>query len=331
MSELKQVFTLLATLLGLLIPFSVYSHPGSLDVKGGHYCWTNCSIYDYSYGEYHFHDTNSTPVCDPHVWPYKDIYEQDVASLKSLRQEMDGSRQECLLDIFNFYNECIQRAEDSYRQDINRYCDSSRNVGTSLSEWCNLYQGYYNTLVNGCKSDKSSLDLQCTTTYDSIINRFDYCLANTSFIEIPVDPIVNNDDPVTNANSQEAYITNYGLAGELVKVAGNPAVYLTQAGKRYAFPNEKIYKSWYGEIFSDVKTVSLSYLSGFQLSANVTFKPGSLIKIPSIPRVYLVTDGATLRWIKTEEKFKEFGYSFDQVNDLSESLFVDYSEGLPIE
>ena len=43
--------------------------------------------------------------------------------------------------------------------------------------------------------------------------------------------------------------------GSLIKSASNAAVYYLSSGKRYAFPNEKVFFSWYNG-FSGVETVS---------------------------------------------------------------------------
>lgn len=43
-----------------IFSITTYSHPGSLDSKGGHYCWKNCEDYGLNYGEYHYHHNNSS-------------------------------------------------------------------------------------------------------------------------------------------------------------------------------------------------------------------------------------------------------------------------------
>ncbi|WP_214483088.1 YHYH domain-containing protein [Bacillus sp. SM2101] len=35
---------------------AVLTHSGRTDSNGGHTCRTNCSSYDLSYGQYHFHN-----------------------------------------------------------------------------------------------------------------------------------------------------------------------------------------------------------------------------------------------------------------------------------
>lgn len=122
-------------------------------------------------------------------------------------------------------------------------------------------------------------------------------------------------------------VTQKTLSGTLVKSPETTAVFLAVGTTRYAFNNQSIYESWYGDDFSSVQTISINELASYQLVGSVTYKPGSLIKIPSIPKVYLVTDNGVLRWIQTEQKLFDLGFSFSQVQDLSEAFFLSYSVG----
>lgn len=46
------------------------AHPGNTDSSGGHYCWTDCEYWGYSYGEYHYHNGG--------YYEEPDYYEQGV-------------------------------------------------------------------------------------------------------------------------------------------------------------------------------------------------------------------------------------------------------------
>ncbi|MFO0765018.1 MAG: hypothetical protein U0487_03165 [Patescibacteria group bacterium] len=118
----------------------------------------------------------------------------------------------------------------------------------------------------------------------------------------------------------------------LIKNPTNPAVYYVLDGKRYVFPNERIYKSWYAD-FSNVQTVSEAELASYQISGNVPYRPGKqLVKITSDPRVYAVANKGVLRVLASEEIAKSF-YDTNwatKVHDLSDAFFVNYSIGEPI-
>src|SRR5512145_2483213 len=63
-------------------------------------------------------------------------------------------------------------------------------------------------------------------------------------------------------------------AGDLIKASG-PAVYFYAAdGKRYVFPDEKTYFSWFVD-FSSVKTITDSELAAITIGGNVTIRPGT--------------------------------------------------------
>ena len=120
------------------------------------------------------------------------------------------------------------------------------------------------------------------------------------------------------------------VAGDLMKASGSAVYYYAQDGKRYVFPNEKIYRSWFAD-FSLVKTVSDFTLARFPLGGNVTNHPATrLTKVADDPRVYVITPGRVLRWISSELVARDlFGKDWptliDDVSDLS-----DYSMGSPI-
>lgn len=120
--------------------------------------------------------------------------------------------------------------------------------------------------------------------------------------------------------------------GSLIK-ASAPAVYYVGAdSKRYVFPNDKIYFSWYQD-FSQVTKVTDAELADYTIGGNVTYRPGvRLVKIQSDPKVYAVSAGGVLRWVKTEAAAGAlFGANWSkQVDDLSDSFFVNYTVGADV-
>jgi len=109
--------------------------------------------------------------------------------------------------------------------------------------------------------------------------------------------------------------------------------YLGADGKRYVFPNEKTYKTWYSD-FSSVKTVTDSELAAISIGGNATYKPGvKMVKITTDPKVYAVAPNGVLRWVKTEAAAVEiYGASWNtMVDDLSAAFFTDYTVGADLE
>jgi len=121
-------------------------------------------------------------------------------------------------------------------------------------------------------------------------------------------------------------------AGQLVKGTSSSAVYEVYNGKRYAFPNEKVFFTWYSD-FSEVSTVTDDQLAAIPLAGNVTYRPGKkMIKITTDPKVYAVASGGTLRWITSETLAAAFYTDAWQheVQDVSDAFFVNYMIGAPI-
>lgn len=118
-----------------------------------------------------------------------------------------------------------------------------------------------------------------------------------------------------------------------VKTLSDTAVYLYASdGKRYVFPNENVYFSWYRD-FSDVKTISIGQMSQIPIGANVTYHPGyNLVKFQTDPKTYAVTRGGVLRWVKSEAIAKQwFGPDWARkVDDISEAFYVNYTFGEPV-
>jgi hypothetical protein len=117
--------------------------------------------------------------------------------------------------------------------------------------------------------------------------------------------------------------------GDLLKASG-PAVYFFAGnGKRYVFPNEKTYFSWYND-FSSVKTISDTELAAIPIGGNVTVRPGTkLVKIQTDPKVYAVTKCGVLHWIESETLAKNlYGDAWaTRVIDVPDAFFVNYTIG----
>lgn len=125
-------------------------------------------------------------------------------------------------------------------------------------------------------------------------------------------------------------------SGDLIRsssVETQGAVYYYGAnGKRYVFPNEKTYRSWYAD-FSTVKVVTLAELQTMPLGGNVTYKPGvRLVKVTTDPRVYAVDAHGTLRWVETETAAAAlYGADWNtKVDDIPDPFFINYKVGSPI-
>lgn len=127
-------------------------------------------------------------------------------------------------------------------------------------------------------------------------------------------------------------------SGALIKLKddGNPltqsdtAVYYCGVdGKRYVFPNEATYFTWYSD-FSTVVSMSAAALEAVSIGGNVTYRPGSyIVKVPSDSKFYVIAKGGVLRWLIGEETARLL-YGSDWPNlvrDIPETFFTNYTIG----
>lgn len=131
--------------------------------------------------------------------------------------------------------------------------------------------------------------------------------------------------------------------GSLVKLSCAPgaglndpckAVYFFASdGKRHAFPNDKVYFSWFSD-FSSVKEVTFDFLSDLPLGKNVTYHPGlKLVKFQSSPVVYAVAPKGVLQEVSSEFIASTL-YGIDwnkKVDDISDAFFGNYRMGTKID
>ena len=121
-------------------------------------------------------------------------------------------------------------------------------------------------------------------------------------------------------------------SGDLVR-GSLPAVYYVGAdSKRYVFPNQKTYNTWYAN-FSGFKVITDSELASLSIGGNVTYKPGvRMVKIQSDPKTYVVDAGGTLRWVTSEAvAVTLYGASWNtMIDDVSDAFFTNYKSGTDI-
>lgn len=118
-------------------------------------------------------------------------------------------------------------------------------------------------------------------------------------------------------------------AGSLIKGSLPAVYYLGSDNKRYVFPNEKTYKTWYAD-FSTVVTVTDVELASVAIGGNATYRPGvKMVKITTDPKVYAVGAGGTLRHVATEAVASAlYGASWaGMVEDVPDAFFVNYTLG----
>ncbi len=139
------------------------------------------------------------------------------------------------------------------------------------------------------------------------VNGLDIGLAPGSLIKIPSD----NDDST---------------------YADTAVYYFASNGRRYVFPNEKVYFTWYSS-FDNVRVLSIEDMTKVPIGGNVTYHPGSKpVKFQTDDNVYAVYKGGELQWMKTESVARGiYGDNWtSKVDDISEAFYVNYKFGAPL-
>lgn len=117
--------------------------------------------------------------------------------------------------------------------------------------------------------------------------------------------------------------------GDLIKVAGNPAVYYVNGSSKHLFSTEKTFWTWYSGTWANnpVKTVSQSEFDGLTTGANVIARAGSVIKFDNSPKVYVVGANGTLYNITEETAKAWYGNDYaSKVNTIQSSFEANYSK-----
>ncbi len=119
------------------------------------------------------------------------------------------------------------------------------------------------------------------------------------------------------------------ISGDLIKASGPTVYYYASDMKRYVFPNEATFFSWFPD-FSSVKTITDAELAAVSLGGNLTIRPGTkLVKITTDPKVYAIAPGGVLRWIESESIATSlYGSAWARrVVDVPDSYFTNYTTG----
>ena len=122
-------------------------------------------------------------------------------------------------------------------------------------------------------------------------------------------------------------------SGALIKGSGSTVYYYGANGRRFVFPNEKTYFTWYTD-FSGVVQIPDGQLATIPLGGNVTYRPGrKMIKITTDPKVYVIEQGGVLRHASTQELAQTlYGLSWkNQIDDVPDAFFTNYRLGTAIQ
>jgi hypothetical protein len=108
--------------------------------------------------------------------------------------------------------------------------------------------------------------------------------------------------------------------------------YVDSTGTRHAFPNEKVYFSWYTN-FNNIAEVGASTMGGMPLGRNVNYRPGTrMVKFTTLNNVYAVGRYGELRWVTSESVASAlYGSGWNtKIDDIADTFYTDYTFGADI-
>lgn len=157
--------------------------------------------------------------------------------------------------------------------------------------------------------------------------------ANPTNTQLPAKPqtsITKETATLDNAKQQVINYNNYiADPQEIKKVVNsqdNTLYYYGTDNKRYTFPNQDIFKSWFGEV--DIKTLKIETketLYKTELGGNVTLRPGSLMATETDPNVYLIIKNGQIKVIDQNILNEIYGNNWKRlIYNLPNFYFTQY-------
>jgi peptidoglycan hydrolase-like amidase len=137
-----------------------------------------------------------------------------------------------------------------------------------------------------------------------------------------------NWDDVVSISSRELSEYSAGKIltypdGTLIKREGHPAVYKIEKGKRKEFTSLTLFKATKNK-WSDVIVLSEEEFSAYDDGGIVKYPEGTLLRQSGSEKVYVV-ENEKVRWIKTPAEFKEAGYKWSNVIEVSSAEMSLYT------
>jgi hypothetical protein len=120
------------------------------------------------------------------------------------------------------------------------------------------------------------------------------------------------------------WFTKHYPDGSLLRVGGEPGVYLIQNGKKRGFNSFAALASRFDP--AHIIVVSRSEIDAYEDGPRITFANYSLVQSQTTKKIYLI-DGDQLRLIISQEVFRAIGFNPEEVISVTDSSLADYETG----
>lgn len=152
--------------------------------------------------------------------------------------------------------------------------------------------------------------------------------------EQPIQQPIQKENKQNLLESSQRQINNFTKYSysdkELLKIKrwdeNNELYYYAADGKRYLFPDQEIFRSWFSNYdISKFEEVDLETLYKTPLGGNVTLRPGCLLQTPTDPTTYFVRGNGEISPIN-QKIIEEINNSEWQINifTLPNFYFANY-------
>lgn len=115
--------------------------------------------------------------------------------------------------------------------------------------------------------------------------------------------------------------------GALIRVAGNPTVYVIKGGKRVPLSSIQLFNAYKFD-WNKVLVVDENQKDKFQESSALEYPDGSLLR-SSDGKVYKIDQGKK-RWVRSAEDLAGAGYKSDEIVNVSSAEIDSFGEGVDI-
>lgn len=245
--------------------------------------------------------------------------------LELVQKYLDIMNAGSLLNCHTLFDICISSV-DSYGTSAATSLDGEATKDLAMS---------VNSVLTPVTTTSSSSTTTTTSTSTSSTpsTSTSTVIASGSADHDPVAAKTGSLDINGDKDLQYMGVTPPCVSGSLMKLATSTTVnYCGADGKRYIFPNEKTYFTWYPN-FSGIITVTEAQMGSIPIGGNVTYRPGTkLLKVTTDPKIYAVEKNGLLRYLSTAEiATLLYGKNWlSLVEDLPDAFFVNYRRGADV-
>lgn len=199
-------------------------------------------------------------------------------------------------------------------------------------DYCKLYVG--GSFVGYMTVGSSTATYSYTFTTSGVKTANVYCVDDAGNATRGSDTTITVSASTASSEAEEGNLLKLACpGGESATDPCRAVYYYGTDGKRHAFPNEKVFFTWY-EDFDDVIVVTSDFLASLTLGRNVTYHPGStMVKFITVNTVYAVGEDGELRGINSEDTARSiFGSTWNQqIHDISDAFYGNYTFGEDID